>query len=456
MANRICHECRSVLSLIPSILLFIGLIVIALVTLTILMFFILKSYRRKVTKPYENLSLFKRIFYRLMVTKSLGNVTILITFLQLLSQLTHWETYILRQALELLNGAETRSLGLVCAFPFLDPPLASLLFRITLPLLVILLVGASVFFAAILSRKTRPKISSKFGDSNGSISGEWEDLLVDKDPGAEMPYPAMALFTSVALTAIRFFYFETALTAHEYLFPVYQRWTGLKYVRNHPWMKYSDALPLIGVSIPPILIFDLLLPIAFLVLCWKVRHSYKRPEVSIYFGTLFDTFSERCFWWEIVNILRKLAIALVLQGLSPSDAFQPGLIVSIIIGAQFVQVSLSPWKRRTENIADNISAALLVCSMLATRSTSLHNSSAIMYIAGALDIGFIVVSIAMIGFQTWVGKTSYQARFEAWAQHGSLTDVSITNIMENSINAGSSASDGENGLLEESSSVLLD
>lgn len=408
--------------------------------LTIAMFFVLKSHRVRGTKVYHKLPLYKRVLYRFLLLKSLGNVTILITFLQLLSQLTHWDSYVLRQALLLVNGGGANGLGLQCIFPFMASPFGSLLFRLSLPFLVIAILGISVSLAAVLLHQWTPQIDAPPVDSRSDLSSGWSSFRDGDEIKLHVPFPAKALFVSVSLTALRFFYFETALTAHEYLFSSSQPWTSVKYVLNHPWMKYEDALPLIGASIPLVLIFDLILPLAFLFLCWKVRYRLYKREVSIYVGTLFDNFSKSCFWWEIVSILRKLAIALVLQGISPSDAFQPALIVTILIGAQFMQVSLAPWRRRAENFADNISAALLVGSMLATRTTALSHSSAVLYIAGALDVLFIVASLVIVAYLTFVDRTTYHAQFDEWLAHKD-TSPSIIPYEINSTQGGAQARD---------------
>lgn len=403
------------------------------------MIFVLKSQRIRGTRAYHKLPLFKRLLYRFLLLKSLGNVTILITFLQLLSQLTHWDSYILREVLQLFQGSGS-SLGLQCLFPFMATPFGSLLFRMFLPFLVIAILGISIVLAAAIVHRTTPKIDVASVDSTDNTSNRWSSFRDGEELKLHVPYPAKALFVSVSLTALRFFYFETALTAHEYLFSSSQPWTHIKYVLNHPWMTYQEALPLIGASIPLVLIFDLVLPAAFLILCWKVHHRLYKREVFIYVGTLFDNYSKSCFWWEIVSILRKLTIALVLQGISPSDAFQPALIVTIIIGAQFMQVSLAPWRRRTENIADNISAALLVGNMLATRTTALSHSSAVLYIAGALDGLFILANLVVIVYLAWADRTSYHAQFDEYLAHND-TSPSIIPYEINSKQDGYNSSD---------------
>lgn len=332
---------------------------------------------------------------------SLGTVSIVITFLQLLLQLTNWDAYALRAVLDAMNG----SIELRCIFPVFSHPLASLLWRLSIPFIAVLLVISAVAIAELASRilnyKSKP---TEDGES------ESESLLMNDTSSAwtKIDYPATAIATSSSLTVIKFFYFGTAISAHEYVFATRQAYTGLNYVQNHPWILYSDAMNLIGASIPVILIFDIILPVAYLVLCWKMRHSFHSPGIQIYFGTLFETFSRPCFWWEMVNIIKKLSIALVLRGIAASNAFQMSLVMVILALIQFMQVWLQPWKRKAENLLDTLSALLLIGSALASRSPHLANvyeASILFVVISAL---YTVICAGTVIYQTWTVKLEYE------------------------------------------------
>ena len=233
-------------------------------------------------------------------------------------------------------------------------------------------------------------------------------MLVLSAEKVTVDYPATALITSLSITVIKFFYFGTALAAHQYLFSVKQVHSGIQYAQNDPWMRYDQALKLIFASIPSILIFDLVIPLSFAFICFKVRNSFKLRSVQIYYGSIFESYQPRCFWWEIINILRKLSIALVLKGFTADDALQSALVVSILAGNLLLQMSLNPWRRPSENFVDSASSLILIGALLSTRPTQFSHSSEVIWYVFALSIVFIVVTLGIITYQTLTGTTDFE------------------------------------------------
>lgn len=416
-----CVKCPRTFRIRESIGLFSGAYVAILLILTIIMALVLRSKRVRATKPWSKLPLHYRLFHRCLYLISLGNVSITVTFLQLLASLTHWDSYAMKQFLELLNGS-TEGIGLRCLFPILGSPMASLLVRLCIPVLFIGSIGVAVALAEIVllqwTRFSRRKQSTPSTSKDTVTDSEWAYLVSRPADESYIPFPAMALFTSTSLSVIKFFYFGTAITAHEYLFAQEQTHTGIKYVQNHPWVKFKDAIPLIGASIPAILAYDLIFPLSFIYLCWKVRNTFKTPEVQIYIGSLFESFSVRCYWWGIIDILKKLLLALVLQGIPSSSATQSTLVLSILAATQVFQLSVSPWKRRSENMYDAISVLLLIGSMQVSRSGHLTEARGSIYYILVLDVAFVLASVVSIVIEAWRGQTDYQKRFQASQEAG--------------------------------------
>lgn len=136
----------------------------------------------------------------------------------------------------------------------------------------------------------------------------------------------------------------------------------------------------------------------------------------MYVGNLFESFTAKCYWWEIVNIFKKLSVALALRAFPASDALQSMIIISIIAGLQVIQVSLNPWKRRAENVMDSISAVLLIAALIAARNGSLKHSTASAYSVLAVACVYVVMSIGLIVFETLTGKTDYEKRYDKWSE----------------------------------------
>lgn len=301
------------------------------------------------------------------------------------------------------------SVGLRCLFPLLADPLWNLLSRLSAPFLTIIVVAVSVGIGGRIANflDSREKAQDHLDLDTSPILG------VGKPREVDVEYPAFALMTSVSISVLKFFYFGTALSAHEYLFFSKQASTGILYAQNKPWMTFSKARPLIWASIPAILIFDFGIPLLFIIVTHRVRSRITWSSVRIYYGSLFESFRPKCFWWEIVNTLKKLSIALVLKALPSSDAVQSALVITILAVALLTQQRLNPWRRKTENVADGISSLLLVGALLYTRPLQIsHSTGVVWYLIGLSGI-FILANLGIIIFETVTGKTEYERSLEA-------------------------------------------
>lgn len=99
-----CSKCRVVLRPWSSVALAIGLYIAAFLLLSLMMTVLLRRKRTQSLRSYSQLSIPKRIFYRLHFLTSLGNVSILITFVQIMIVFTEWDTYAKLRFLGVLNG----------------------------------------------------------------------------------------------------------------------------------------------------------------------------------------------------------------------------------------------------------------------------------------------------------------------------------------------------------------
>ena len=418
-----CRRCSKVLKLSQSLpILFCALIVLYGAG-TVVMLLVLRGRRNVSLEQWHQLSLLKRMFYRLIYLTSLGNITILVTFVQMLLEFTHWDTY-MSSVVMLVMNARGDGVGIRCMFPFLADPLAGQIVQLSVPWAFVTLVGACVSSAALISHIMERRAAVGRVESSSLLDG-FEDigspLLTRGPPRALVTYPAAALFASVSISVIKFFYFGTALSAHEYLFSSTQAFTGDKYVQNLAWLRYGDAYSVIMASIPTMLIFDFVLPISFVYVSWRVRKTFETPSVQMYFGTLFETFDRRCFWWEMVNILRKLTIALALRGISSSNLVQGSVVTSVLMGTLLIQLTVRPWKRKIENFADSASTLILIGALSTSRLEYAPNYEEVNYYVLALSVVFVIGSVVAIAFQTFFGIPSYVKQ----RQHLKSEDLSV-------------------------------
>ena len=326
-------------------------------------------------------------------------------------------------------------LGLQCLFPFLSEPMWELIVHLCIPFVAVGIIGISVVISSSVVRLLEKR------KEHLTTLAETAPVISKSSREVDIEYPALALFTSMSITVVKFFFFGTALSAHQYLFSSFH--TGTYYVQNKPWMLYINALPLIAVSAPSIILFDLILPSLFIFVCWKVHQNFSTRSVQIYFGSLFETYNPACFWWEIVNILRKLSVALVLRGIPASDAFQSALIVSILAGIQVIQLTVNPWRRKTENFCDGISALLLIGALLATRPTQLSHTVDVTIIMLILSCIFVAANILIIVIPTIRGTTEYEKQLKRYLGSLELKTQSEDHYEDNGMDDWSMSSDTE-------------
>lgn len=218
------------------------------------------------------------------------------------------------------------------------------------------------------------------------------------------------MITSLGFTVVKFLYFGTAIAAHEYLFPAYQPYTNAKYSKVKPYMKYADAWKIVSMSAPILLWADISAPFLFTVICLRKRNKLHTWATRIKYGPLFDHYTHKVFWWEMINIFKKLSIALVLKGFDSNDALQSALIVSILSGLLIIQQRLNPWLRQSENIMDGIASVILIGALLATRPTQLSHAPAVVWYVVAASIAFVLACVVLIIHQAVTGNTHYEKR----------------------------------------------
>ena len=445
-----CQKCSRVLPSSSFVALIVGGLIAMLVVGTIVVVLVLRSKRVQKRTAWSKLSLLKRLFYRLLFMTSLGNISILLTFVQLFMELTHWDSYAIGRVLQLMN-LNGESIGLRCLFPFLSDPVLGLGVRLSLPFVACILVVVCVVLAEVasklfsmlsehrstssvrnmhlndhgeenmplnVSKSPWQDIGSSDFESHGSpssdIQSDWMTTSTGLTPrDIVIAYPTLAMMTSTLITVTRFLYFGTALTAHEYFFSTMDRQSGAYYVQNAPWILIDTARTQRWLSIPVAILFDAVLPAGFLYLCFRLRHKIGHDETGYYLGTLFTSFKPSFYWWEIVNIAKKVSIALVLRGIPSSNVLQVTLIVTILAGFQVIQTSVSPWRRKTENLLDALGSLVLVGALLAARSGRYENSFVSVYYVVAFSALYVIGSLIAIVYHALTGTTDYERRLQA-------------------------------------------
>jgi hypothetical protein len=130
-------------------------------------------------------------------------------------------------------------------------------------------------------------------------------------------------------------------------------------------------------------------------------------------GSIFTRFKQKWYWWEIVNVLKKLTIALLLRGIPSSNALQPAFIILSIGFPLLMQTTCKPWKRNMENTMDPIGGILLISSLFASNAQHFNGHKIVLYLALTLDLIYLIALIALFVYEAVVRKTNYEIIWEA-------------------------------------------
>ena len=98
-----CSKCRRVFQLSTALPLAIGLIILVFIALVVVMTVVLRRKRSQSLVAWNELPILKRLFYRLYYMTTLGNVSIVITYVQILLSFTQWDTYAKFNVLGIVN-----------------------------------------------------------------------------------------------------------------------------------------------------------------------------------------------------------------------------------------------------------------------------------------------------------------------------------------------------------------
>lgn len=177
-------------------------------------------------------------------------------------------------------------------------------------------------------------------------------------------------------------------------------------------MTYDEAKHLRYWSIPTMVCYTLLLPLLFIIIVWRIRHSVTSNTTFIYFGTLFTRYATKYYWWEIVSVVLRLVVAFSLRGLSPTDALQPALLVTSLLLVTTLTTSLRPWRRRVENYMSPISYSLLIACLFTSYNSTMSNSFIFTLTVQIASGVFIAVAILIIFIMAITGDTDYIKRFQ--------------------------------------------
>lgn len=453
-----CRKCKAIWSTGKSLSIGIVLVVSLFVLATLAHLKMLQSKRKLEIRKFEEMNVFKRAIYRILHVRTIGYFKVLLIWLQSLSAVVSWPSaalYGIAAVLEATNG-NPAGIGSTCLWTALRLPTVSFLAKVLLPLIIIIILSSSIFIANLLwTRLCRFETkSSSLQDedstsetqsllSSGELRIEKEDSVdgyVDENIQTSLSdsesedmrfkllatdsqvhgnrvgkfairryFSARGLVASEIIAILYFFYFGVTLSSLSFFTCESQLGTMRKYLYNYPWLACDSAQTqsLRNLSIPFLVLYTGGVPLLFIAILYYYRKKIHLRVVNDIIGGLYRCYTHKCFWWDIVVLFRRLALALAIR-IPNQSAFHIWCVLLVLALSTLAQFWFQPFNRKGENRAEEVSLLLLILTFAAQNSTDvlqLH-ANALLWLSVAVNAIFGIVIIALIVRAWWTTPVS--------------------------------------------------
>lgn len=130
---------------------------------------------------------------------------------------------------------------------------------------------------------------------------------------------------------------------------------------------------LLALGLPLLIVVTLGLPAWILSMLVAFRHSLDDVKIMGSYAFLFDSYSRRCYYWEVVVLARKAAIAIVVVFHHSLGArIQAVLCIAVLFVAFGAHVLMGPYRDRSSKL-DRLEVLSLSTSIFAYFSGLLFN-----------------------------------------------------------------------------------
>ena len=122
-------------------------------------------------------------------------------------------------------------------------------------------------------------------------------------------------------------------------------------------LKYSFLL-----AAPSLIVWGFGIPLFAWLVLYKHRHEFEKLEVRVKYGFLFNGYKKRLYFWESINMYRKITIIFISVFLKSTGVITQALVVFLVlILFVIINLKLMPFTFRTLN---NMEILSLITSML--------------------------------------------------------------------------------------------
>jgi hypothetical protein len=159
----------------------------------------------------------------------------------------------------------------------------------------------------------------------------------------------------------------------------------------------------LGGVVAAMVIYQIGIPFAMICIFWKGRNVRRQSMFLQHFGTLTVPYHDSMYWWEIVNLFRRsyLSTAVGFYGMSDTVFLQLFLTMSMLFLIMLLQVILSPYRRRLNNVLSftwSVVCLLVLFSGVVYPSDSISSSDKNLYagiIIGIVSLELVLSSVIL-------------------------------------------------------------
>ena len=104
------------------------------------------------------------------------------------------------------------------------------------------------------------------------------------------------------------------------------------------------------ISFPSIIIWVILTPVIAFVILFKNRNNLESDNIKLYYLILYQGFKKKAFYWEFVNVFRKviiIALNTILSLLSVNYRLMMCIVILVVV--ERMQKRLKPYKAQENN-----------------------------------------------------------------------------------------------------------
>eukprot|EP00698_Gefionella_okellyi_P013424 TRINITY_DN3674_c0_g1_i2.p1 TRINITY_DN3674_c0_g1~~TRINITY_DN3674_c0_g1_i2.p1 ORF type:complete len:781 (-),score=167.37 TRINITY_DN3674_c0_g1_i2:47-2389(-) len=203
---------------------------------------------------------------------------------------------------------------------------------------------------------------------------------------------------------------------------------GSTYVNAYPWIEcnasvypYSD---LIGIGITSFILYVIGIPVLVSVLLRRNRDNLSSAIVQRKYAYLYSCYRDDVYYWELVSLLQRLALALVLAVVPFTASPVAVVVITFLLLFQLcLQHAVQPFRSVLEN---RVMLAVLYVLLLSFISAMVSNTtpqsvayggapswiSVLLIVVNALLGIFIVLLIALVFVASMTGKIANWLAFK--------------------------------------------